>query len=66
MNEKFLQEYEQQGSLEFVLRKLSERREEILTAIAERKVEPTGDLMIELASLNVALGDVTEVGNASQ
>ncbi len=55
--------------LSLVQRELSDRREKILTAISERRIEPTPGLMIELAALNVALEDApevrTEVGHAS-
>jgi hypothetical protein len=33
-------------------------RDDLLTAIAEQRIEPTADLMKELAELNVAIGDV--------
>lgn len=38
-------------------RALRERRDEILTAIEKREVEPSRDLLEELAEINVKLGD---------
>jgi len=52
-------------SMPHVQRALRERRDEILTAIEERRVEPSRALMRELAELNTACGDVPEVGNES-
>ena len=53
----------QMDSLEVVQRALRERRDQILTAIAEKRAEPSEALMKELAELNIACGDVPEVGN---
>ncbi len=44
-----------------VLRKHEERRQEILDGIEKKTLEPTSDLMIELAFLNAILGDAPEV-----
>ncbi len=63
MNESFVKQLEELGNIDLVIRKLQERRDEILDAIADRKVEPTPGLMIELAELNIACGDVPEVGD---
>jgi hypothetical protein len=64
MDSKFTNELLQLGSTALVVRKMQERRAEILTAIDEKRLEPTKELMAELAELNVAIGDTgVEVGN---
>lgn len=63
MNSTFTKRLVKMDSLEIVQRALRERRDEILTAIEERRVQPSQALMSELAELNVAIGDVPEVGN---
>jgi hypothetical protein len=45
-------------SLALVKRALSDRRDEILKAIATGTVDPNSDVIKELAELNIALGDV--------
>ena len=62
MDSKFTSKLVTLGSTALVVRAMQERRAEILTAIEEKRVEPTKELMAELAELNIAIGDV-EVGN---
>jgi len=50
-------------SAEAVTRAIRDYRDDLLTAIAEKRIEPSEELMKELAELNVAIGDVPEVGN---
>ncbi len=66
MDQQFIKQLKELGSIDLVMRKLQERRDEILDAIASRQVEPTPGLMIELAELNIACGDVPEVGHENQ
>lgn len=47
---------------EAVMREIRAYRDDLLTAIAEKRIEPSEELMRELAELNVAAGDV-EVSN---
>lgn len=47
---------------EAMQRAVREYRDDLLTAIAEGRIEPSEELMKELAELNVAAGDV-EVSN---
>jgi hypothetical protein len=49
-------------SPEAVKREIRAYRDDLLDAIAEKRIEPTAELMKELAELNVAAGDV-EVSN---
>jgi hypothetical protein len=63
MNQDFTKQLILMDTLDVVQRALRERRDEILTAIAEKRVEPTEELMRELAELNIACGDVPEVSN---
>ena len=63
MNQDFTKQLIVMDTLDVVQRALRERRDEILTAIAEKRVEPTEELMRELAELNIACGDVPEVSN---
>ena len=58
MNRKFVNEILKLKSLAQIERKLEQRRMEILTAIGERTMEPTPEILLELTELNVALGDV--------
>jgi len=57
MNRTFIKPIPQLQSLTQVERALEDRRAEILTAIGERTVDPTPELMLELAEINVALGE---------
>ena len=57
MNKNFTKKLIQMDSLDRVQRALRERRDEILGAIGDREIEPTPDLMKELAELNIAIGD---------
>lgn len=43
---------------EAMQRAVREYRDDLLTAIAEGRIEPSEELMKELAELNVAAGDV--------
>jgi len=63
MQRTFIKELLELDSLTFVERALHERRQRILTAIADGEVQPSEGLMRELAELNIALGDVPEVSN---
>lgn len=63
MNSTFTKKLVSMDSLDIVQRALRERRDEILTAIEEKRVQPSQALMRELAELNIAIGDVPEVGN---
>lgn len=63
MNSTFTNQLVHLGDLNAVQRALLERRDEILTAIAEKRVAPSEGLMRELGELNIACGDVPEVGN---
>lgn len=58
MDRTFTTELVQLESLSLVERALINRREEILTAIAEKRVVPSQELMLELCELNIAIGDV--------
>lgn len=58
MKRKFIDELIQMDSNDQVMKALDQRRSEILGAIADRVIEPTDELMRELAELNIALGDV--------
>jgi hypothetical protein len=57
MNSNFTKKLVKMDSIDVVQRALRERRDEILGAIGDRTVEPTPDLMKELAELNIAIGD---------
>jgi hypothetical protein len=50
-------------SPEAMQRAVRDYRDDLLKAIAEKRIEPSDELMRELAELNVAAGDV-EVSNA--
>ena len=63
MDRTFTNQIIQLESLTLVERALDERRERILTAIAEGTVAPKKELMDELCELNIALGDLPEVSN---
>lgn len=58
LNRTFTNELIKLESLSLVERALINRREEILTAIAEKRVAPSKELMLELCELNIAIGDV--------
>lgn len=51
-------------SPEAVQRAIRDYRDDLLTAIAEKRIQPSEELMKELAELNIAAGDVPEVSNA--
>jgi len=57
MNKKLVQDIIQMDNNHQVIRALNDRRMYILTALADRVVEPTDELMMELSELNIALGD---------
>ena len=57
MNSNFVQDLLKLESLTQVERALEDRRARILAAIGERSVEPTPEIMLELAEINVALGE---------
>ncbi len=58
MDSTFTQELLQLETPAHVLRAIKERRDRIMQAIDERTLEPTSDVIKELAELNIALGDV--------
>jgi len=49
-------------SPEAITRAIRDYRDELLKAIAEKRIEPSEELMKELAELNIAAGDM-EVGH---
>ena len=64
MDRTFINQILELDSLTLVERALSDRRDEILTAIEAGTVDPNSDVIRELAELNIALGDGPEVSNA--
>ena len=57
MNKNFTKKLIKMDSLDLVQRALRERRDEILSALGDRTIEPTPELIRELGELNIAIGD---------
>lgn len=62
MDQKFVRELLKLDSTAQVVRKLLERRDEILQGIEAGTIEPSHEVIAELAELSIALGEV-EAGN---
>jgi hypothetical protein len=60
MNSEFTQYLILLNDPQKVVRAMCQRRDNILIAIEEKKVEPTPDLLSELAELNIAIGDMDD------
>ena len=58
METNFTNQILQLDSVDLVVRAMQERRAQILEAIAAKELEPSEELMKELAELNIGIGDV--------
>lgn len=63
MNSKLVQEIIASGSTDQAVTIMRARRNRILDEIAEDFTKATDEVMLELAELNIALGDVPEAGS---
>jgi len=63
MDRDFTKRLVQMDNLEQVRRALEERRAEILQGIADGRIQAGSPAIKELAELNIAIGDVPEVGH---
>lgn len=61
MNKQLVADIVAMNNYHQTIRALNDRRTYILTAIGDRVVEPTDEILGELAELNIALGDADYV-----